>query len=232
MSNRIIIDLETEPLPEPMLLANMPEFKAPDNYKNPDAIAKAIEEKRLAWLERAALSAETGRIVAVGYVNDCGFTDNITDEAAMLSTFWNSISDAAEMGRMIVGFNISGFDLPFARRRSWILGVPMPHMIYRGRYLNPDIFIDLLEVWRCGNREDGISLKRLAQLLGVGTKNEDNSKDFGKLLLNNRAEAIKHLENDLRLTEAIADRLLGPQATEKRAPGIIEKYKEREDWPR
>lgn len=224
MSNRIIIDLETQPRPESELLALMPEFEAPGNYKDPVAIAKAVEAKRQAWLERAALSAETGCIVAVGYITLGMFCDNITDEATMLRSLWSTIESAKDKGYQIIGFNIAGFDIPYAIRRSWILGVPVPRGIYKGRYLNGDVFIDLMEVWCCGNREDRISLKRLAQLLGVGTKNEDNSKDFGKLLLNNRAEAIKHLENDLRLTEAIADRLLGPQA-EKRAPGIMSDYK-------
>ncbi len=218
--NRIFFDIETTSRPEHELLAIMPEFEAPGNYKAPEAIAKAVAEKRATWLDKAALSAETGRIVAIGYINDGLFTDSITDEATMLRSLWASIQSARAAGHLFIGFNIARFDLPFCIRRSWALNVRVPSGIFKGRYLDDRVFIDLAETWQMGNREEYISLKRLALFLGVGDKNADNSKNFGALLLSNRAEAIAHLENDLRLTEAVANRLLGP-VTERRAPGIM-----------
>lgn len=223
--NRIIIDLETESRPEAEILHLAPEFTAPANYKDPAKIAEYIAERRASWAEKGALDALTGRIVAIGYVNAGGFVDDIKDERCMLDTLWATIRIAEASGWKIIGFNIARFDIPFAVRRSWALGIPVPPSLYKGRYLNPGIFIDLMEVWQMGNYDDRISLKRLAEYLGIGTKDESQSEHFGKLLLNNRAEAIKHLENDLRLTEAIADRLLGPQ-TQNRAPGIMREYEE------
>lgn len=222
--NRIIFDLETESRPEHELLAMMPEFEAPGNYKAPEAIAKAISEKRAAWMDRAALDATSGRIVAIGYINGEQFIDSITDETAMLLSLWETVRQAQADGSLMVGFNIARFDVTFAVRRSWHLRIPVPPRLYNGRYLNPSLFLDLAESWQMGNFDDRISLKRLAEFLGIGTKNEDNSKNFGKLLISNRAEALAHLENDLRLTGAIADRLLG-KVDAKQAPKIMEEYR-------
>lgn len=225
MSNRIIWDIETAPRPLAEIESLAPEFSAPDNYKDPVKIANYITERKADWLDKAALSPLTGSIVAIGYVTDGQFIDSITDEATMLRSLWATVQQGEYGSHAMVGFNTSRFDVQFCVKRSWLLNVPVPRNIMKGRYVNDAIFTDLAEVWSCGNHGEYASLKTLARYFGIGDKDESQSEHFGKLLLNNLAEAIRHLENDLRLTEAIADRLLGRQE-EKRAPGIMSDYRE------
>ena len=205
-----IFDIETGPRPEAELTDVQPEFKAPANYKDPEKIAAAIAEQKREWLGRAALSAVTGRVLAVGWRQD-GRTSILCDEdeAAMLAEFWSLVEAAAAEHRTIIGFNSNRFDIPFLTRRSWSLGVPVPSGVYGARgYVNPTAFLDLMDEWACGDRQSTISLDTLARFLGCGAKNGEG-KFFSQMLAEDRAQAIAYLENDIMMTARVAERLLG-----------------------
>jgi predicted PolB exonuclease-like 3'-5' exonuclease len=186
----------------------MPEFEAPTNYKDPSKVEAAIAEKRAAWMERAALSAVTGRILAIGVKPVGGDVDVISgDEAVMLRTFWALAKEAKAERRLLIGFNTTGFDLPFMVRRSWKLGVRIPlSLLNVDNRPNKGVFVDILEAWQCGDRQERVSLNTLAKYLGVGAKNGSGA-DFAKLWQTERSIAEAYLRNDLALTEAVADRL-------------------------
>src|SRR5688572_8585619 len=62
----ITFDIETAPLPDEQIAPFVPEFSAPSNYKDPEKIKAYIEGEKVKWLEQAALSPLTGRVVAIG----------------------------------------------------------------------------------------------------------------------------------------------------------------------
>jgi hypothetical protein len=105
-----------------------------------------------------------------------------------------------------VGFNILGFDLPFLVRRSWALGIPVPFWVFDGRYFNRR-FSDVMQHWQLGNRQDHISLDKLARFLGLRGKSHEG-KDFANLYANNQQQALDYLKNDLKLTADIALKML------------------------
>lgn len=159
-----------------------------------------VEAKAQEIIGKAALNAETCRVLVIGYLDvkaDHFFTthDNfLIDEADVIREFWKHY----EAANCMVGLNIFRFDLPVLIRRSWILGVPVPRdVMERDRFWNQK-FIDLAARWSCGNHGDYISLDRLARAMGVGRKNGDGA-DFYKLWESDRAAAMKYLENDVRL---------------------------------
>ncbi|MES2995881.1 MAG: hypothetical protein V4733_03635 [Verrucomicrobiota bacterium] len=197
----LVFDIETGPLPLAGLEAMMPEFEAPGNYKDPEKIASAIAEKQAAWLERAALSPVTGRVLAIGGEADGqAFQIINSDEALLLHLFWSIISRRTRL----VGFCSHKFDLPFLLRRSWRHDIAFPDIVGpRGYFENS---VDLAEVWQCGDRTESISLDRLAKHLGVGKKS-GNGKDFAQLLETDRESAIAYLAHDVELTRKCAERL-------------------------
>lgn len=208
---RTYFDIETGPRPEAELHPMMPEFSAPANYSDPVKIAASIEKQKAAWLDKAALCATTGRVLAIGTRKDGENTIFASgDEKHELASWWATVEQCARDGAVLVGFNIGRFDIPFLVRRSWVLGVPVPVGIFTGRYLNHHVFLDLYEEWQCGDRTESISLKRLAEFLGVGTKDANGGAAFAEKWVTDRKAAIAYLENDLALTEAVAMRLLGP----------------------
>ena len=69
-----IFDIETGPVNADKLQDQMPEFTAPANYKDEEKIARYIEEQQKKWIEKVALDASTGRVIAIGVKDSEGNT--------------------------------------------------------------------------------------------------------------------------------------------------------------
>lgn len=205
MKNHIIFDIESGRIPDDQLQLVMPEFRAPSNYKKPEAIESYIAEAKLEWKENAALSALTGRVLAIGISDETGTTvAGVDDESDLLTWFWDKVRNNPVD---FVGFSIKQFDLPFLCQRSWIKGVFIPGQVFNGRYFSGQ-FVDLQERWMCfGRNHTGQSLDAICKSCGLGGK-AGNGKDFAKLWHLDRDAAIEYCKTDLRLTAALAERLL------------------------
>lgn len=209
----IIFDIETAPLPDDQLVKLMPEFSAPANYKESAKIDAYIAESREVWKKSAALSALTGRVLAIGIKAGPDTTViGVDSEADMLTLFWDKWIVSEMQGcfedgaQKWAGFCCKSFDLPFLIQRSWINRVRVPYDVMEGRYFSSRI-IDLQERWLCFGRDSkGCSLDAVAKALGVGQKNGKGA-DFAALWNTNRDAAIAYLKNDLALTAAVAERL-------------------------
>jgi len=210
--NTLVFDIETAPLPESELAALVPPFDPAEvrtgNLKDPDKIAAKIAEAELNhrrdFCEKAALDPLTGRVLAIGVIDQNGFRIlQNEDEAALLTEFWELCR--GEMGRVhqLIGFNTHLFDLPFLIRRSWKHRIPVPFGIRRGRYWS-DEMVDLRDAWQLGDRQARGSLDVIAKHFGVGAKNGSGA-DFAALWQSDRAKAVEYLRNDLELTAKVAD---------------------------
>lgn len=170
---------------------------------------KAATEQAEHWVkfvDKAALSAVAGRVVAIGYWrNGQPRISAKPEEEETIRGFWGMYQHCQLAGAHIIGFNSLGFDVPFLVRRSWLLGIPVPpSVIERGRYWSP-VFIDLMQVWNCTSREY-VGLDYLAQAFGIGGKNGDGAR-FAKLWATDREAAVAYLNNDLDMTAKLAERL-------------------------
>jgi hypothetical protein len=169
-----------------------------------DYVAKAVE--------KAALSAITGCVKAIGWKNvDTSavliFHAAMLDETDLLRSFWQLHRE--QQAHSLVGHNIFGFDLPFLIRRSWLLGVDVPDGIRQsgGRYWASQ-FIDLMDRWSCGAR-DFISLDTIDRALGGQGKPDDcTGADFARMFDaggEEREKALAYLVNDLEMTQRVAE---------------------------
>lgn len=209
----IIFDIETGPRPE-RELAELFQPLAPEdiktgNVRDPvkvqEKITAAQAQHRADFFDNAALSAVTGRVLAIGYAADDDKPPTVDcddNEAALLGRFWASWQE--NKGARWVGFNILRFDLPFIIRRSWALKVPTGY-VRRGRYW-ADNLVDLREVWQLGDYQAHGSLDVVAKLLGVGAKT-GNGAHFAALLQSDRAAALDYLRNDVAITRAVFRRM-------------------------
>lgn len=212
----LIFDIETGPQEESKIL----ELFDPNNVKmgnttDPVKVAAKIEEARLSFIEKAALDALTGEVVAIGVLMVDGKTaDKIIsgtsdeyDESKVLEDFWYRLRPYS-LSR-IVGFNSNQFDLPFLWRRSAILGVTVPSWVRDGRYWGKP-FVDLREVWQLGDRQAKGSLNSICLAMGLpGKPNADECTGAGFHLLwkgtpEEHARAVAYLESDLDNTYGIA----------------------------
>ena len=208
----------------------------PDSEKGQAKIAKARDEheatvakysadvdaaKAAHWqdfLDKAALSPLTGRVLAIGYQLPNGrrvihHHEANDQEPGMLSSFWQIVQKAIKQREKVVGHNIEGFDLPFLLRSSWLYRIDVPDEIFDGRYWNR-CFLDTMRRWQCGNyREQFAKLDTLAKAFGLGGKLEDggvSGAEFSKFYWGSpeeRALALQYLEKDVELTAAIASKM-------------------------
>lgn len=195
-------DIETRPLPLEELRAFMPTEWPLGNLKDPSKVALAKMEKEAEWIEKAALSAITGSIVCIGIRGGDSF--NILhgdgDERQLLEDFWNLWADRTKLW---IGFNTHSFDLKFIIRRSLHWGIKLPMRIPTKMW-EMENSIDLVDLWKMGDRNDYISLDNLARHLGLPGK-KGHGKDFAALWDSDRDAASDYLLQDVRLVEQIAE---------------------------
>lgn len=208
MKHPLILDIETAPLPEDKI--TFPEFKPPANYTDPAKIAANLAEQRTKFIERAALSATSGFVCAVGFMEEDELGDwefssqeHPISEAALLLAVWDKLKHP----RTLVTFYGKNFDLPFLIRRSWILGIKVPSWLREGRYWSRDI-IDVYEDWQLGDREMRGGLDLVSRIV-LGRGKTGHGKDFWALLQANPLEALEYLAEDCALTKDLFVRIHG-----------------------
>jgi hypothetical protein len=205
MNPTVFFDIETAPLPEEEVVKFMPEFSAPSNYKDQAKIDEYIKGRKAEWLDRAALSPLTGKVCAIGVEQNGEVTLHLDDDEQMLLTkFWRQWASDRGLYTNYVGFNITQFDIPFLIRRSWKLGIPIPFELHGNRFWELG-FVDVMNLWQCGDRKETISLDSLCKFLGVGAKN-GSGEFFHKLLKEDPEKAKEYLTNDLRLIRRCYER--------------------------
>lgn len=169
---------------------------------------------------RAALSAITGQVLAIG-IKPAGKESHLilsdgteAGETALLKEFWAIIAKAQMSAfRRFIGHNIAGFDLPFLMQRSWVRGVAVPEGIFdQDRFLSR-IFIDIQKKFTCGVHGQFVSLDTVARVLGIPGKDliDCDGASFAAEYLSGDAERVKtalmYLDHDLAMTEAAAVRM-------------------------
>ncbi len=205
-SHSTVWDIETAPLPASYLDLIAPEFEAPSNYKDESKIEAYKAEQKLKWMDRAALSPLTGRVLCIGVQDlDGSFVciDGGGDEAALL-TQWAEFTREYK-NETFIGFNTHSFDIPFLTKRAWKLGVkPFMRPGVNLRYL--ENWVDLRDVWQMGDRQAEGSLDAIAKYLGVGAKNGEG-RNFHLLWENDHETALAYLQNDLTITKGVGEKL-------------------------
>jgi hypothetical protein len=221
----ITFDIETRSLPEPHLRQmycepTFEEFSAScDQRWKPDTVhAKYEEAKAGGWsrfLDKAALSAVTAEVLAIGYfrLETMRFVmdwqeDGRKEECQLIAQFWHQWEKARDAGERFTGVNIVEFDLPFLRQRSFILGVSIPEDAFSGRYWHRS-FVDLADEWRSGKKfgQESASFETLARAFGTEGKQGESGKDFAVCWEADRERAIEYLRNDVFQPAIWAERM-------------------------
>lgn len=204
-------DIETGPLED------LPPFDRGTvklgNLKDPVKIAEKIAQAEVEYREKAALSALTGQVLCIGIMEAgeepallTGDESSDDREAELLGEFWRLVS--LDPSDTWAGHYSNAFDLPFLYRRSLILGVDVPDFVINRRGHWSESFVDLMDVWRCGDRQLFVKLDALAAAFGIPGKTAGvDGADFARLWKEERPLAVEYAKNDARVTLEIAMRM-------------------------
>lgn len=179
----------------------------------PEQVAEAKKLHVDGFLEKAALSATTARVLVIGYYSvekdKVVIDDGKGDESKLIVNFWKQYQTCRAAPKKMVGLNIFDFDLPFLMRRSWMLDIDVPATIRNsGRYFD-NVFIDLRREWLCGQQFNSCpsNFDAIAKALGTPGKNGQSGADFARLWHEDRNAAIEYLSQDLKQPAAWAARM-------------------------
>ena len=200
----IFFDIETEALSLKELQDDLPVFEAPATWKDPTKIAAHVEKKRQEYVEKAALSPLTGRVLAIGILTEGEKGIFEGSEENILTEFWRYFRHNSEA--QWVGHNTHSFDWPFLIKRSWKLNITAPSGIRDGRWFRKNLR-DTMEMFTGGGYGERISLDRLARFLGCGSKGGQSGKFFSELWHNDHKAALEYLYNDLEMTRGVFERM-------------------------
>ena len=199
----LFFDIETEANLDAIQF--MPEPQAPGNYKDEAKIAAYIAEKQQEQIERAALDADYGRIVAIGWKIKSGPVMSMVypqdSEADMLGVFWQTLY---EQKGLCCGYNVLNFDLPYMLRRSMELGVAVVFKPNLAKYrLLPTL--DLMGVLY--NWQNFKGLKFVAQRYGLDNPLPELD---GSQVAGMDADTLRaYVENDVYLVYQLYQKMNG-----------------------
>lgn len=194
----VVFDIETAANKHADAYWSQKRFEAPANYKDPEKIKAAIEEKRFEATKKSGLAPWTGRvtcIVAFDGVNSKSFYGE--NEVKILKDFGEFISNYETV---LVGKNSKTFDVGF------LIGRYMAHDLGIPRALRPvDVVRDINDCF--GYSSQGIrgSLSDYAFMLGIDGKTAHGSEAqsmFDEAAINPEKwnDLVKYCEQDVKIT--------------------------------
>lgn len=238
----VYLDIETIPGQSPAVLDALradaalekAAVRAPSNYKDEAKIAEYIagkhaeidagmEDKRL----RTSFDGMFGSIACICYAIDdeeVFSVDSNTSggEKAMLEDFYAHLFDqasiayhggVAEMDVTFVGHNIAGFDLPFLKHRSVILGVKPPKAVAKAFAAKAwdKCIADTMLMWS-PDREKRVSLDKLCKALGIPGKSGFDGSMVADTWPKEPQTVIDYCKADVERARAIHRRLTFAEA--------------------
>lgn len=194
----LFLDIETYPLGEP----DPEQVEPPKNYKDPDKIAAYKADKAVDAWKSGSLDALRGRVLCIGVAVDESKPAVLhdEDEGDLLRDFERRLLSLQKRGQVaVVTYNGGGFDRPFIARRALIHGCSA--LAQWARVAKPwQAGVDLLELWRMGDRRARGSQEQVAKALGIETSDNPirGAEVVDRVLAGDLQAVLDHCREDVR----------------------------------
>ena len=219
MTTYLYLDIETIPTDEPKLIDHIAaSVKPPASMKKAETIeAWERDQKEQAIADavaKAGLDGAYGRVCAIGMhasggVPECFMLNRCDGEAQLLARTLAMVKASLPNGvpPVIVGHNITGFDLRFLAQRCMVHGVCLPSWWPRDPKPWDSAVHDTMHLW-AGHR-DYVSLDKLCVALGIEGKSGTNGADVAGMWERGEYEAIReYCMEDVLRTKACHERMM------------------------
>lgn len=184
----LTFDIETLPCSDTATIGELAKTIAvPGNIKLPESIAKWHTENGAQAL--ADMVAKTsfdglfGKIACIGWAfgdGDVQCTSHKSTEAEIIAEFYSAVESELEVSYhgghtstplQVCGHNIAGFDLPFLKARSIILGIKPPPGLWRAMKAKPwdECIMDTMLMWNSDSQKR-VKMDKLCKAFGIQGK--------------------------------------------------------------
>lgn len=205
----IVFDIETTPTDNKEVITRLSNsIKPPANYKKPETIKQWMDENYDSTLKelvaRTALDGAYGKVACIAFDDTCTLSN--MDEYEAICHLYDYIDD--HYHNVFCGHNIYGFDLPFLKHRSIILGITPPQQLMQAMNASQyDICIkDTMLMWS-RDKNKMIGLDTLCWILGIETNSEIDGSEVCETWLSDPQKVIDKCINDVRKTKDVYNRL-------------------------
>ena len=219
MTTYLYLDIETIPTDEPRLIDHIAaSVKPPASMKKAETIeAWQRDQKEQAIADavaKAGLDGAYGRVCAIGMhasgcAPECYMLNQRDGEAELLARTLAMVKASLfrNVPPVIVGHNITGFDLRFLTQRCMVHGVCLPSWWPRDPKPWDSAVHDTMHMW-AGHR-DYVSLDKLCIALGIEGKSDVNGADVAGMWERGEFEAIReYCMDDVLRTKACHERMM------------------------
>ena len=223
----LTLDIETLPTTDEAVIASLADsVKAPGTLKKPESIAAWMEENRES--ATAELVAKTsfdglyGSIACICYQFDDGEVFSVDcvssgNEKTMLEHFYSHVFDMATVdyhggsalqNLTVCGHNVAGFDLPFIKHRSIILGVKPPPAMLKAMNAKPwdTCIADTMLMWSSDSQKRA-SMDKLCKAFGFEGKGNFDGSMVAETWPVDPQKVIDYCKDDVRRTRAMYKRM-------------------------
>ena len=223
----LTLDIETLPATDENLIAEIAAtVKAPGQYKKAESIAewfategaKAINEA----IAKTSFDGLYGSIACICYAFDDGEVFSVDcnssgSEKAMLEHFYSHVFDMvcteyhggiASQNLTVCGHNVAGFDLPFLKHRSIILGVKPPPALLKAMSAKPweTCIADTMLMWSSDSQKR-VSMDKLCKAFGLAGKGDFDGSMVAETWPIDPQKVIDYCKADVERTRAMYKRL-------------------------
>lgn len=221
----LTFDIETLPTDDADIIASLAAtIKAPATHKKPETIAAWMEEnKEVALAElvsKTSFDGLYGRIACIAWSIDGGEAQSTlaTDsESDAIQRFYDAIREAvkvkyhggtASTGLTFCGHNVAGFDLPFLKHRSIILGIKPPPDVRNAMIAKPwdSCIADTMLMWSSDSQKRA-SMDNLCKAFGITGKDGFDGSMVAQTWPTDPGKVIEYCKDDVRRTVAIHSRI-------------------------
>lgn len=208
-------DIETLPTTDPNVIADLEKtIKAPGNIKKPESIQLWMDENKESALKdivgKTSFNGMYGSIACIAWANngdnEIESTDADQSEEDAIEYFYSKIGGNVTA---FCGHNLAGFDVPFLKHRSIILGIKPPSSMLLAMNARPwsDSIKDTMLMWSI-DRERRVSLDALCLAFGIDGKDGfDGSMVANEWFNGNKQKVIDYCKDDVMRTREIYKRL-------------------------
>jgi hypothetical protein len=215
----LTFDIETLPTDDESVIAEFEKgIKPPATHKKQETIdAWMIENKESALKElvsKTSFDGMYGRIACIAWSIDDEpvFSSNADyTEARAIKALYDFIETRGEVRNnnlVFCGHNIAGFDLPFLKHRSIILGIKPPKSLLQAMNAKPwdSCIADTMLMWSSDPHKRG-SMDRICKALGIQGKEGFDGSMVAETWPIYPQKVIEYCKDDVRRTRSIYKRI-------------------------